>query len=301
MTVLCVGEMMIELSRAPDGALRMGFGGDTFNTAVYLARLGQPAAYLTAFGDDPWSAEARGLLRAEGVDDSACPTAAGRTMGLYAIRTTAAGERSFTYWRDSAPARDLFLPPLADGACTAIRSARLIYLSGITLWLYDAAGRERLFAALAAARRQGARVAFDGNYRPRLWGPDPRQARPVFAAMLEMTDICLASDADEALLWGDAGPAATLDRLTRAGVGEVVVKCGAEGALLTGGTAVPTAANPAPVDTTAAGDSFNAAYLAARLAGHDPRAAAAAGHRLAGRVIAHPGALIPRADMPAAD
>jgi 2-dehydro-3-deoxygluconokinase len=53
------------------------------------------------------------------------------------------------------------------------------------------------------------------------------------------------------------------------------------------------------VDTTAAGDSFAAAYIAARLAGADPIAAAEAGHRLAGVVVCHPGAIIPRAAMPA--
>jgi 2-dehydro-3-deoxygluconokinase len=298
MTVLCIGEMMVELSRGPDGAVRMGFGGDTFNTAVYLARLGRPVAYLTAFGDDPWSLEARALLQAEGIDDSACPTAPGRTMGLYAIRTTEAGERSFTYWRDSAPARDLFGPVLADRVVPVLPGARLIYLSGITLWLYDAAGRARLFAALARARQQGVRVAFDGNYRPRLWGPDPGPTRTVYAAMLGLTDICLASHDDEAALWGDADPAATLRRLAGAGIGEIVVKCGADGAWLTGGLHVPTATDAAPVDTTAAGDSFNAGYLAARLAGQDVQAAAVAGHRLAGRVITFPGALIPREAMP---
>ena len=53
------------------------------------------------------------------------------------------------------------------------------------------------------------------------------------------------------------------------------------------------------VDTTAAGDSFAAAYLANRLAGAGPAAAARAGHALAGVVVGHPGALIPRSAMPA--
>jgi 2-dehydro-3-deoxygluconokinase len=53
-----------------------------------------------------------------------------------------------------------------------------------------------------------------------------------------------------------------------------------------------------PVDTTAAGDSFNAGYLAARINGAMPRDAAAAGHRLAGAVIMAPGAVIPKDAMP---
>lgn len=297
MTVLCIGEFMIELSQAPDGSARTGFGGDTLNTAVYLARLGQPTAYLTALGDDPFSTEARAQMDREGVDHSATPTAPGRTMGLYAIRTSPTGERSFTYWRDRSPARDLFGPLFSDKVEQAILSARLIYLSGISLWLYEAPGIDRLFALLTKARTQGAQVAFDGNYRPRLWGPDPAPARAVYARMLALTDICLATAEDEAALWGDADAKASHARLS-ALVREVVVKCGPEGALIAPGNRIATEANPRPLDTTAAGDSFNAGYLAARLSGQTPAMAAAAGNRLAGRVITHPGALIPPQAMP---
>lgn len=298
MTVLCIGEFMVELSQAPDGAARVGFGGDTLNTAVYLSRLAQPTAYLTALGDDPFSAEARALMDGEGVDHSASPTAPGRTMGLYAIRTSPEGERSFTYWRDRSPARDLFGTLFTDRVRQTILSARLVYLSGISLWLYDPPGRDRLFSVISEARSRGAQVAFDGNFRPRLWGPDLAATRAVYARMLALTDICLATADDEAALWGDTDAEATHTRLVGSGIPEVVVKCGPEGALVAPGRLVATEANPRPVDTTAAGDSFNAGYLAARLSGRAPDLAAQAGNRLAGRVIAHPGALIPRTAMP---
>ncbi len=296
--ILCIGEMMVELSRAPDGTLRQGFGGDTFNTAAYLARLGQPTGYLTALGDDPWSAEARAALSAEGVSDAAIPTVPGRTMALYAIRTAPNGERSFTYWRDTSPARDLFGALFTPATRDAILAARLIYLSGITLWLYDDASLNRLFALLHEARSNGAQVAFDGNYRPRLWGPDTARPRAIYARMPALTDICLATSDDEAALWGDNSPAESHRRLTAAGVAEVTVKCGPDGALISPGQIIATTPNPAPVDTTAAGDSFNAAYLAARLTRQPQAEAARAGNALAARVIAHPGALIPRTAMP---
>jgi 2-dehydro-3-deoxygluconokinase len=296
--VLCIGEMMVEIACAPDGAARTGFGGDTFNTAAYLSRLGQPTAYLTAFGDDPFSADARALLAAEGVDDAACPSGAGRTIGLYAIRTDAQGERSFTYWRDRAPARDLFGALFTPEVEARILSARLVYLSGITLWLYDAPSLDRLFGLLARARQAGVQVAFDGNYRPRLWGMDRAATQGVYRRMLALTDICLATADDEALLWGDDDAPATHARLTAAGVGEVVVKCGPDGALIAPTCRIAAEPDPAPVDTTAAGDSFNAGYLAARLRGAAPKAAAAAGNRLAAAVIRHPGALIPLQAMP---
>ena len=298
MTVLCIGEFMVELSQAADGTVRLGFGGDTLNTAVYLSRLGRPTSYLTALGDDPFSAEARALMDSEGVNHSSTPTAPGRTMGLYAIRTSPTGERSFTYWRDRSPARDLFGALFSDEVEQAILSARLVYLSGISLWLYDGPSRDRLFSLLSEARSRGAQVAFDGNYRPRLWGSDPVPTRVVYARMQTLTDICLATADDEAALWGDTSAETTHARLTATGIPEVVVKCGPEGALIAPGNRIATEANPRPLDTTAAGDSFNAGYLAARLSGQTPAMAAAASNRLAGRVIAHPGALIPPQAMP---
>lgn len=298
MTVLCLGEFMVELSQAPDGTARVGFGGDTFNTAAYLSRLGQPTAYLTALGDDPYSADARALLADEGIDASACPIAQGRTMGLYAIRTDARGERSFTYWRDRSPARDLFGPLYEPGIAQAVHSARLVYLSGISLWLYDAPSLDRLFALLTEARAKGVQVAFDGNYRPRLWAADRAATQATYTRMLALTDICLATADDEALLWGDSDADTTHKRLTGAGIAEVVVKRGPEGALIGPGHLIAATPDPAPVDTTAAGDSFNAGYLDARLRGQPPEDAALAGNRLAGQVIRYPGALIPRAAMP---
>lgn len=291
--VLCIGEMMIELAQASEGAVRSGFGGDTFNTALYLSRLGQRTGYLTVFGDDPWSTDARAVLRSEGVDDGACPTAPGRTIGLYAIRTTKDGERSFTYWRDRSPARDLFGALFSSDVHAAIMQARLIYLSGISLWLYDATSLDRLFGLLYEARKAGTLVAFDGNYRPRLWGHNRELARLIYSRILDMTDICLATADDEALLWDDADANVSYRRLATHGVVEIVIKCGSKGALIAPGSLVETAPDLHPVDTTAAGDSFNAAYIFARLAGRTPQFAAEEGNKLAGLVIKHAGAIIP--------
>ena len=299
--VRCLGECMIELRERPDGLLSRGFGGDTLNTAIYLARLGVAVDYVTALGDDPHS---DGMLRAwaaEGVGTDLVARAAGRVPGLYLIQTDARGERRFSYWRDAAPVRQLLDPTDAPRVEAALAASGTVYLSGITLSLFATAPRERLFAALAATRGRGGRVVFDSNFRPRGW-PDPAEARAAFDRMLGLSDLVLAGVEDFALLDGDASADGLLARLRRAGVAEAVVKLPEPGCVvLRDGreTAVPAPATVAPVDTTAAGDSFAAAYLAARLRGVSPEAAALAGHRLAAAVIAHPGAIIPRQAMPA--
>jgi 2-dehydro-3-deoxygluconokinase len=296
--VICVGEVMVELSRGNDGRYGMGFGGDTFNTAVYLARAGIPAAYATAMGDDPYSDGLMALATAEGVNGDLIRRMRGRMPGLYLIETDAKGERKFYYWRETSPARDLFELPDWAAVAEALLSARLVYFSGVTLSLYSNTGIGRFLAALELARRQGVKVAFDGNFRPRGWKGDVARARTVFAEALKRVDIALPTFDDEATLWGDTNPEATVERLQAFGIGEIVVKNGSSTALVAdknGREHVPVPEVVEPVDTTAAGDSFNAAYLAARLSGENPLAAAAAAHGLAGQVIRHRGAIMPRA------
>jgi 2-dehydro-3-deoxygluconokinase len=300
--VACLGECMIELVERPDGTLTRGFGGDTLNTALYLARLGVPTQYVTALGTDPFSDDLLRAWRDEGIGTDAIPRLPGRLPGLYMIQTDAAGERRFHYWRDSAPVRQLFGLPETPAVQAALAASDLIYLSGVTLSLFDEAGRAALFDTLALARSGGTRIAFDTNFRPRGW-PDAALASRVFARMIAGADIVFAGIEDEALLHGMADPAVLAARLQAARVKEIVVKLSVPACRVIAG-GIDTVIEAAPVadvlDTTAAGDSFAAGYLAARLGGAGVVAAAAAGHRLARAVVRHRGAIIPRAAMPEA-
>lgn len=295
--IISVGEVMIEMARGSDGRFALGCGGDTFNTAVYLARAGLDVAYATALGDDLYSDAILALAGAEGVACDLVVRMPGRLPSLYLIETDAAGERTFYYWRDHAPARELFELGEWSRLAASIMSARLVYFSGITLSIYSNQGLGRFLALLEMARQNGVKVAFDGNYRPRAWKGDIQRTRTVFMKALKRVDIALPTFDDEALLWGDPRPETTVERLQSFGIAEVAVKNGHNPALVTGGeggefVAVPDVVKP--LDTTAAGDSFNAGYLAARLGGETPVDAALAGHRLAAEVIQHRGAIIPQ-------
>jgi 2-dehydro-3-deoxygluconokinase len=294
--IVSVGECMVELARRGDGAFDMRVGGDTFNTAIYLARLGAPVSYMTAIGDDPYSARILDAARAEGVGTDHIRIVNGRMPGLYLIETEA-GERSFWYWRERSPARELFELPEADRLAGALADAGIIYLSGITLSLYSAAGLDLLEDALVRARQNGALVVMDGNYRPAGWQHDADRARRTYARFWRHTDIALPSFDDEQALWGDTTPEETLKRLTDAGTSEVCLKRAAEGAIvLADGIAqsVSPETVKTPVDSTAAGDSFSAAYLWARGKGKPAATAAQYGNRFAAIVIQHPGAIAPK-------
>ncbi|NUB43209.1 sugar kinase [Fertoebacter nigrum] len=290
-----VGECMVELAPlATEGQFAMGFAGDTFNTAWYARRClagDWTVDYVTALGTDPLSGRMVDFMADAGIGTGHVARLPGRTPGLYMIELVK-GERSFSYWRGQSAAREL----AGDAAVldAAFDGAGVVYFSGITLAILPPEDRTRFLAAVAAARGAGALVVFDPNLRPRLW-PDTAMmcARVMQAAA--MADIALPSHDDEAVHFGDADLAATAARYAAAGVPLVVVKNGA-GQMLTLDRGQEARHAPVQVsqvvDSTAAGDSFNAGFLAAHLAGEPLAAAVRRGAALAARVLGAKGALV---------
>ncbi|MGK5079481.1 sugar kinase [Janthinobacterium sp. HLX7-2] len=295
-----IGECMLELRQGGENVLHTSAAGDTYNTAVYLKRL-LPAltvAYVSALGDDAMSGSIRAQMRGHGIDDRLLDTLPGQLPGLYLIETDEGGERRFRYWREQSAARSMLGAVHLERLYAALPTCGALLLTGITLAILDDPRRAALLELAARVRAQGGWVVLDSNYRPALWQADV--ARHWLAQALKISSHALLSADDEALLHGDADPAATLARVLRAGEAEVVIKMGAQGCLL-GGAGLPVlevAATPVTaVDTTAAGDSFNAGYLAARWVGHAPEAAAKLGGGLAAAVVAHAGAIVPQSAM----
>ncbi len=181
--VASIGECMIELRHRGERELDLGFGGDTLNFAVYLARLsrGRDLAvdYVTALGDDPYSDSMIAAWQAEGVGCDLVARLPGRLPGLHTIRTDARGERSFTYWRSASAARDVLRGAHGARIAEQLADYDLLYLSGITLSILDPAQRDALMALADRIRAQGGRVAFDSNFRPAGW-PDRDEARAAF-------------------------------------------------------------------------------------------------------------------------
>nr|WP_315245083.1 sugar kinase [uncultured Albidiferax sp.] len=295
--VALFGECMLELQGQAFGPMQQGFGGDTLNTAVYLARCSAgklQVGYATALGDDGLSSGLLARWQAEALDVSLVQRLPGRMPGLYLIEVDAHGERSFSYWRDHSAAKAYF-----DAPDTPLEQAAdqidALYLSGISLAILPPAGRERLLALMARLRARGATVVFDNNYRPRLWA-SRAEAHAWFDRAYALASIALVTADDEQALRGLATLEAAVEAASALPCPEVVIKRGRNATLVrtaSGVQEIATERVEKVVDTTAAGDSFAAGYLAVRLQGGSVQAAATQGNRLAARVIQHRGALIP--------
>ena len=305
--IAVVGECMIELSEQ-GSAVNRGFGGDTLNTSVYIARQVDEAdlqvCFVTALGTDTFSQQMMDAWQAERVQTSLIQRMENRLPGLYYIETDETGERTFYYWRNEAAAKFWLESDQASEICEALATFDYLYLSGISLAILSPASREKLFSLLRECRANGGKVIFDNNYRPRLWGSREETQR-IYQQMLTCTDIAFLTLDDEDALWGVKPVEEVIARTQAAGVSEVVIKRGADSCLVAiSGEAlaeVPAVKLPKEkvVDTTAAGDSFSAGYLAVRLTGGSAEEAAKRGHLTASTVIQYRGAIIPREAMPA--
>jgi 2-dehydro-3-deoxygluconokinase len=296
---ICIGECMVELSARPDGTYVRAFAGDAYNAAVHLKRCA-PAAHVqfaTVTGDDELSAAMRAAWRGEGIDDSLATSAPGQSPGLYIVETDAAGERRMAYWRGQSAARGWV--PALEAQAKSLAGADLLFMTGVSLAILPPEHRTRALGLVDHYRPTTGLFAFDPNVRASLWESESVMRETCEAAM-RRADILLPSLEDAEQLWGAADAQTHLRHGLSLGAREMALTLGSGGCLVAAasGPVHRLAAQPATVvDTAGAGDAFDGAYLAARLTGQAPEAAARAGLTLAARVIGQRGALPGAADL----
>lgn len=299
--IALIGECMIELNGTAFGSMSQTFGGDTLNTAVYLARSVKNTAvvsYVTAVGTDALSLEMIAKWIKEGIDTSLVLQDPTRQPGLYMIQLDGNGERNFMYWRSDSAARYLMRHKDFPRIEEELAGMDLIYVSGITLAILPREDRSKFLELVKRLYRKGVEIAFDSNYRPKLWGSTD-ETKEAYLSMYEHTSLALVTDEDERILWGDKTAEETLSRLKELGVRKAVIKMGEKGCLYQDFDSkeeaqhIPAEAIESVIDTTSAGDAFNAGFLAGYLSGRGFRICAKQGHCLAGSVIQRKGAIIP--------
>ena len=293
-----IGECMVELSTLDNGLLQKSFAGDVFNSAVYLKRLVGykcDVSLLTAIGEDSISHEMEVFFNHQGLSTDTVFKTNDGTVGLYLITTDDNGERSFSYWRDNSVARQMMDILAAKKIEISELNSDLIFFTGISLGILTDASREILINQLSTARKKGAKIAFDPNYRPQLWETKEVAAKWIDKAY-QVSDIIFPSFDEQQLLFGTASIEKCLNYHPSEDEKEVVLKAGADGMFVKYQHDIIhrefiSADNV--VDTTAAGDSFDGSYLAMRILGHNVSDSLEKAAGVAAKVVTYPGAIIP--------
>jgi len=294
-----LGECMIELNGEPFGYMRQTYGGDTLNTATYLARVTPKSAvqtyYISALGTDKLSQGMIERWQQDGIQTDYVLRDEKRSAGLYLILLDAQGERTFLYWRNQSAARYLLQQRAYPAVFEQLKTMDMIYLSGISLAILPDSDRTLLINQLRELAGRGVEIAFDSNYRPALW-ESVEKTREIYTELLPLVSLALVTFDDEQALWQDENEQATITRFAQAGVKTIVVKAGKCGAIFKHFNeveqTVPTTPVENVVDTTSAGDAFNAGFLSGYLQNKPLEVCCQQGNQLAGIVIQHKGAII---------
>ncbi|MBA6222637.1 sugar kinase [Colwellia sp. MB02u-18] len=313
-----IGECMIELSMVQNVSeqsssgdtssvkthttIKQSFGGDSMNTAIYLKKLAGSTVsvhYVSSMGSDPLSTALIKQWQDHGINTDSVLINPDKHAGLYMIQNDANGERTFQYWRNDSAAKYLVQHSDFEKTVEKLKGFNAIYLSGISLAILPEKDSEILVHYLTKLANTGVNIIFDSNYRPALWS-SKAHCQKITKRIYALSTLALVTFEDEHELWADNSIEDCRTRLHQQGVKELVIKDGENGCQYSINTALfdtkieyfATKKVDNVVDTTAAGDSFNAGFLAYWFQSSPIEQCANAGNQLAGQVIQKKGAIV---------
>lgn len=267
--IVCLGEPMMEFNQQADGRYLPGHGGDTSNCAIAAARQGAAAGYVTQIGDDTFGNSFMELWKTENVDVSGVIQRPDAPTGVYFV-THGADGHEFSYFRKGSAASRM---SPADLPRDLLESCDILHVSGISQAISDSAA-DAVFTAIDIVKEAGGKVSYDTNLRLKLWPLD--RARAIIHAAMTRADIALPGLEDARQLTGLAEPQKIVDFYLELGASVVALTLGDEGTLVATADERRTISGRKvrPVDATAAGDTFDGAFLARIVAGDSPFQAA---------------------------
>lgn len=292
--IVVIGECMLELTDDGSGQVSLSYAGDVLNTAVHLARLGFTSSFITAIGVDPYSNMMIKSWAERGIDTSHVLRHPERIPGLYAVQRSPNGDRDFHYWRDQSAARAICSIPGWERCAEYACGASVFYFTGISLAILTAESRYQILAIAETVGKRGGFVIFDPNFRRKLW-PDIEDARSWMERAARYANMVVPTDADDHELWSDATHSNSTKKWFEYGAQHVVLKCGEKGASweTPGGYFITSPAGHPRciVDTTGAGDAFNAGLIAGLLENRTPQETLCYANQVAAETLSYHGAL----------
>jgi 2-dehydro-3-deoxygluconokinase len=267
--VITVGETMIAFEAQDYGPLgevslyRKWVGGAESNFSIGLARLGFRCGWFSRLGDDQFGKAIFKTLRGEGVDvsrvifDSTFPT------GVFFVERQAEGEFGCFYYRKESAAAHLSRTDVDSGY---LRSARIIYLTGITPALSDSAKEaSKEICQLATSNKQT--LVLDPNLRLKLW--NIQEARGTLIPLMIKSTFVLPGENELTLLMDCENLERAIERAHEMGIRSLIVKQGAKGASIAIAgkktVSLPAFSLKNPVSSMGAGDCFAAGFVAGLL------------------------------------
>ena len=275
--VVAIGEILVDFVSTRPGAYREApafekcLGGAPMNTIVGVSRLGISAGAITAVGDDPFGQFLIEELKRNKVDVSQVKVKRGRrTTITFVANEPMSGERTFLFYRKP------WIEETADSALEPddinvgyVAKASILHVSGFALSQNPC--REAIFKAIRHARKTGVKVSFDPTLRVDVWD-SLKILQETYNQVLRLSDVATFSREEAEFIFGTSEAEEAARRALRYGIGTVGIKLGEKGSLIMsedGRTVKATAFKVKVVDTTGAGDGWNAGLLVGLCEGWD--------------------------------
>ncbi|MFW2489906.1 sugar kinase [Clostridium chromiireducens] len=270
MDVITIGDAMIAMCPQEKGPIifcdtfKRKLGGAELNVAMGCARLGLKSGWISRLGNDDFGKHILKTARGEGIDTSEVQLVDGYPTSVYFREVLADGSSRSFYYREKSPTSTMKCEDLNE---EYFKSAKVLHITGVFPSITKN-NQEIILEAVKLAKKNNLTVSFDPNIRLKMWTKE--EAKEYIEKLLPDVDILLIGDEEIEILLGDVTIEDAIKTFHGYGIGKVVVKKGAKGALGSDGENIyeVDAIKPkALVDTVGAGDGFAAGFLNALIKG----------------------------------
>ena len=291
--ICAIGECMMELSNAKNALYSQSIAGDTLNFSSYLDKNIFDISYFTAVGTSEISKRVIRFLQKQKIKTNLVSQISSHEIGLYLIENTKAGEKIFYYWRDHSAAKFFFNNENIKKYKNQLEKYQYVYFSGITLSLFENNNFYNFISLLEFLKKKQVKIIFDFNIRINRW--TKKNLNNFLYSILNFVDICFVSGED-LKFWKNDSSLRNFEKLiNKYKIDHGIFRKNAKLTYSIQNKKKYTIKNKfirKVVDTSGAGDGFNAAYVSNFIIHNDPALALKEASLLGSKIIMQKGAIV---------
>ena len=291
--VCSIGEAMIEISNIKNSFYNQSFAGDTLNFCNYLDKKKLNAFFLSAIGKSEINQSLLDFVKSKKISTKYIKQINQFEVGLYLIKNKNNGEKQFFYWRDESAAKQYFNNIDFINLYKELKNFDYIYFSGITLSIIHISKLNNFIKLLKLLKSKKIKIVFDFNIRPTRW--NKKNLNNFFDSVLKFVDICFISGEDMSY-WKNKNGIKSYEQIVRKyKIKHSIFRKNAKFTYVFLNKTRYVFKNKllkTVVDTSGAGDGFNAAYLSNFIVNNDPVLALKAGSSLGSKIVMKKGAIV---------
>ena len=291
--VCSIGEAMIEISNIKNSLYNQSFAGDTLNFCNYLDKKKLNAFFLSAIGKSEINQSLLNFVKSKNISTKYIKQINQFEIGLYLIKNKDNGEKQFFYWRDESAAKQYFNNIDFLNLYKELKNFDYIYFSGITLSIIHISKLNNFIKLLKLLKSKKIKIVFDFNIRPSRW--NKKNLNIFLDSVLKFVDICFLSGEDMNY-WKNKNNIKSYEQIVRKyKLKHSIFRKNAKFTYVFLNKTRYVFKNKLlkrVVDTSGAGDGFNAAYLSNFIVNNDPVLALKAGSSLGSKIVMKKGAIV---------